>query len=218
MLPSETASIYGNNKRRYRAYVLVYLIFFLISCWTINNYFLPHSKFHPVSLLGNAGMLFFAAFLGWHLVKPNKKSILIVTVSFILFVSLLTIVGSNHDKYIVPSSHEDIRSLPYLTWVPAEKTIQKSGVTMHDQMQSFKVMYIYNSANLSKACLMDISGNILHTWSAKINEDDTWHHVEMDNNGDLLSIVEDAMLLRLDWNSNIRWVIKMPFHHDIAPI
>ncbi|HWP92427.1 MAG TPA: arylsulfotransferase family protein [Thermodesulfobacteriota bacterium] len=216
ILPPDKAGVYGNDKWTYRVYILAYLIFFLIAGWTINHYFLPYNKFHPVSLLGNAGILLFSAFLGWNLLKPNGKSILIGTASFILFVSLLTIVGSISDKDVVPSSHEEIKSLPYLTWVPAEKTIQKSGVTIHDQRQSFKGVNIYNSTNLSKAYLMDMSGDILHTWSAKMNEDDTWHHIEMDNNGDLLSIVEDAMLLRLDWNSNIKWVVKMPFHHDIA--
>jgi len=215
-LPLDIRKTYEKRKLHYRAIILACFIFFFLCGWAINHYFLP-DKFHTVSLVGNAGILLFAIFLGWNLIKQNKKRILFMgTAVFILFISLLTVVMTNNDRNTVPPSTEALKSLPYLTWIPAQKTIHKSGVTKHDQKQSSKGINIYNPSNLSTAYLIDMSGNVIHTWSAKINKNDFWHHIEMDNNGDLLAIVNDSMLIRLDWDSNIKWINKMRFHHDIA--
>ncbi|HEX3033548.1 MAG TPA: arylsulfotransferase family protein [Thermodesulfobacteriota bacterium] len=111
---------------------------------------------------------------------------------------------------------EALKSLPYLEWAPAEDNIQKSGIVKHDEKQSFQGINICNSRRLSSAYLMDMSGNVLHIWSAKINCNNSLHHVEMGKNGDLLAIDEDTKLIKLDWDSNIKWITKMRFHHDIA--
>jgi len=63
---------------------------------------------------------------------------------------------------------------------------------------------------------MDMSGSIVHSWSAERGEGDSWHHIEMCENGDLLAIVKDEVLMRLDWDSDVKWVQRMRFHHDIA--
>jgi hypothetical protein len=34
--------------------------------------------------------------------------------------------------------------------------------------------------------------------------------------GDLLVIIRDVMLMRLDWDSNVKWETRARFHHDIA--
>lgn len=104
---------------------------------------------------------------------------------------------------------EALKSLPYLEWAPAEDNIQKSGIVKHDEKQSFKGINICNSRRLSSAYLMDMSGNVLHIWSAKINGNNSLHHVEMGKNGDLLVIDEDTKLIKLDWDSNIKWITKM---------
>jgi len=214
-LPLDIRKTYEKRKLDYRAIVLACFIFFFLGSWAINHYFLP-DKFHIVSLLGNAAILFVAIFLGWNLMKQNKKRILFAGAAvYILFIFLLTALSPNNDRHTSSPSTEELKSLPYLTWIPAEKTTQRSGVTKHDQKESFEGINIYNPRNLSTAYLIDMSGNMLHTWSAKINLN-SWHDVEMDNNGDLLAIVKDRMLIRLDRDSNIKWIKKMRFHHDIA--
>lgn len=135
----------------------------------------------------------------------------VIAAIFFIFIST-----STHKKSPRVSSKEALKSLPYLTWIPAEKDIQKSGVTKYDRKRAFEGTNIYNSRNLSKAYLIDLNGNILHTWSAKVTTDDEWHHVQVCGNGDLLAIVKDRMLIRMDWSSNIKWVSKMRYHHDIA--
>ena len=115
-----------------------------------------------------------------------------------------------------PSSSEALKSLPYLTWIPAEKDILKSGVTKYDREQSFEGLNLFNSRNLSRAYLMDMSGKVLHSWAKKTDGDDGWQHIELCENGDLLAIVKDRILIRLDWNSSLVWTIRMRFHHDLA--
>lgn len=137
-------------------------------------------------------------------------SAIIATLVFIVFFT-----GDNEKSRQLDST-ENLKSLPYLTWVPAGKNIQKSGVTRYDRRRSCKGINLYNSRNLSMAHLMDMQGRILHTWEGKINEDDSWQHVEICKNGDLLAIVKDRMLVKLDWDSNIKWFQHMRFHHDLA--
>lgn len=147
----------------------------------------------------------------------RKKTIIILFISTIaVTLFFIAIFTKTYKKSPQISSIEALKSLPYLTWVPAEKDIQESGVTKYDKKRSFKGINIYNSRNLSMAHLIDMSGNILHTWSVKINADDSWQHTEVCENGDLLAIIKDKMLIRMDWSSNIKWIKKMRFHHDIA--
>jgi hypothetical protein len=115
-----------------------------------------------------------------------------------------------------PSSTEALKSLPYLTWVPAEKDILKSGVTKYDRERSFEGLNLFNPRNLSRAYLMDMEGKVLHSWARRTDEDDGWQHVELCENGDLLAIVKDRMLIRLNENSDLVWSVRMRFHHDVA--
>lgn len=114
------------------------------------------------------------------------------------------------------SSLEALKSLPYLIWVSSHKTIEKRGVTIHDPAKSWQGLNLYNPRNLSTAYLIDTDGNVLNSWSARLDATDSWHHVELCRNGDLLAIVKDEMLIRLDWDSNLLWVKRLRFHHDIA--
>ena len=146
-----------------------------------------------------------------------KKAIVIsFIVVVIASIFLIVFFIGDNEKSRQPDSMENLKALPYLTWVPAGKNIHKSGVIRYDHRRAYSGINLYNSRNLSMAHLMDMQGRILHTWEAKINEDDSWQHVELCENGDLLAIVKDRMLMRLDWNSNIKWFQRMRFHHDVA--
>jgi hypothetical protein len=146
-----------------------------------------------------------------------KKTIVIsFIVALIATIFLIVFFTGDNEKSRQPDSMENLKALPYLTWVPAGKDIKKSGVTRYDPRRAYNGINLFNSRNLSMAHLMDMQGRILHTWEAKIDEDDSWQHVELCENGDLLAIVKDRMLVRLDWNSNIKWFQQMRFHHDIA--
>ena len=161
-----------------------------------------------------ASIILFSIFALYVLIKEKKHLIFFCLLLLFLGIWAANQIQIKHTP-IKQASIEELKTLPYLTWVPA-KEIHKAGVVHYDQKQAFEGINFYSSRNLSEAYLMDMSGRVLHTWSAKVYDNDSWHHIELCKNGDLLAIVKDTMLIRLDWNSRIKWTKKMRFHHDIA--
>ena len=53
---------------------IVCFIFFFYGGWTINRHWLP-GRFHPISLLGDIGILLFTILLGWVLTKIRWKTL-----------------------------------------------------------------------------------------------------------------------------------------------
>ena len=147
----------------------------------------------------------------------NKRvSILAVLSAVLLAVFLWGNLDTTSPVKTKESSSSVIKSLPYLTWVQAGNEIEKSGVVRNEVDHSSSGINIYNSRNLAAAYLMNMEGKILHAWSAGDDSQTTWHHVVLDDSGDLFAIVKDEALLRLDWDSKIKWVKEMRVHHDLA--
>ncbi len=115
-----------------------------------------------------------------------------------------------------PASAAAIKSLPYLTWVPVRDAAGRSGVVFHDPERSSPGLNLYNSRNLAEAHLMDMAGEVLHTWSAPEDYKIPWHYVVLGDDGDLFVIVRDRALIRMDWESNVKWIRPMRAHHDLA--
>jgi hypothetical protein len=138
--------------------------------------------------------------------------IFIIAVFIIIMVAVKSQYHNPDEKSSPNTSIKTLKSLPYLTWVKA-KDPSRSGVIHHNVRKSFQGLNLYCSRNLPKAYLMDMSGKIVHTWSYGKY---AWQHVERCNNGDLLVIVKDKMLIRLDWNSRLKWKKKIHVHHDAA--
>ncbi|MHC4269784.1 MAG: arylsulfotransferase family protein [Planctomycetota bacterium] len=220
-LPLNIKKIHENHKIRFNTIILSCFIFFVFGGWVINRYYLPE-KFSLISLLVDVVFLLLSILLGWSLIKPNKKTILftgiIATVLF-SFIFTFTHIKYYRTPYRTPITHsskiEALKSLPYLTYVLDDKYIEKDGVTIYKKSLSNKGINIYNSYFLPGAYLLDLSGNILHTYLPQ-QSNRGWHYVEMYDESDLLVIVKDLSLMRLDWNSNIKWATEMRFHHDIA--
>jgi len=200
---------------RFRLLALCCVIFFFYVGPMMNDYCLPRT-FHPISLLGNAGFVLFTGFLFWGLIRSIRKSFLLMgTGLFVLFITLLGNVSASTVRPTLGPAIEALRSLPYLTWSPIREGAYQSGVIRYDQARSFQGLNIYNPRNLSTAFLLDMKGVILHAWSANIGKADTWNHIEMTGEGDLFAIVKDETLVKLNWDSDVQWVNKMRFHHDL---
>ncbi|MDD5027800.1 MAG: hypothetical protein PHV58_04895, partial [Candidatus Omnitrophica bacterium] len=155
------------------------------------------------------------------IILPNKRPVnrrpIFAVIIFIAAVCSLVIFRQGiHDSVQLPP-HESLKSLPYLTWGPVkEGDMQKAGVTRYNRNLSYAGLNIYSSRNLPTAYLMDMSGDVLHEWSNKIDKADSWQDIKLCENGDLLAIVKDKMLICLDWDSNIKWIKRMRFHHDVT--
>jgi hypothetical protein len=115
---------------------------------------------------------------------------------------------------IDPAIIDRIRSIPYLSWQPIEEASPpSSGTTLHDAERAFRGWNIFNIDGEPIAHLMDMDGRILHSWSLA---GDGWHHTELAPQGELLVIVQDSRLMKLDWNSKVLWSQSGLFHHDVT--
>jgi len=112
-----------------------------------------------------------------------------------------------------PSTIETLASLSYLTIAPLEGTEDKEGVIFHDPQKAYQGLNLYAPRHLSAAYLMDMDGSVIHSWSWG---EGGWQEIEMDKNGDLLAYVKDQYMLRLSWDSRVKWVNKMRVHHDVT--
>lgn len=147
--------------------------------------------------------------------KWSRKLTFILTVlviiGIIIVVSVLFLIK---DQVAPESSIEKLRALPYIDWHPVkEEEIKKTGVTLYDKNLAYNGLNIYNYNPHPVAYLIDMSGKILHTWDYGKRG---WHHVEMDENGDLLGVIQNRALVKLDWESRVKWISKMRYHHDVA--
>ncbi len=203
------------TKKKTHQVLISSFLFFLLSGWIINRYCLP-DMLHPISLLGDIGILIFTLFLGFNLLKINRKRILIIgSLIFIFFILILMSLTPKKQKSIKPSSIKALKSLPYLSYVVNDNAIEKNGVTKYDQRLCNKGINIYNSFLLPGAYLLDMDGNVLHTWLPKKSPSE-WYYVKMAHNGDLLVSIRDSLLMRLTWDSDIKWEKNLRAHHDIT--
>ncbi len=191
------------------------IIFFFVANWIINHHLL-RAKFHPISLLGNAGIILFSIFIGWSIIKRGTRRMVGSGISlFVLFIFVLMIMSSISVNSRLSTSTFFIRSLPYISAVSDEKDYDKNGVVTYEPEESSNGINIYHSLHVPGAYLLDMSGNILHKWMLK-TASPFWDFVTMDKNGDLLVSVADVMLLKLNWDSQIVWQKKIRSHHDIS--
>ncbi len=107
-----------------------------------------------------------------------------------------------------------LKSLPYLDWHPVSiADIEKRGVTVYEQDRAYEGLNVYNHDSRPMCYLMDMSGAVLHVWS---RPETNWHDVEPMRNGDLLVVERDSMLLKLDWESDVKWTSDKKYHHDVT--
>jgi hypothetical protein len=103
-----------------------------------------------------------------------------------------------------------------------------TGLTIHDPERAWGGYNLYTSGHFPGAVLMDMEGNVLHTWEcaflkafpgrADILEPDRsnrWRCVHLFENGDVLGIYEGLGLVRLDKDSNVIWSHQGHEHHDM---
>lgn len=218
LLSPSTKRIFRGHKKKFYAITLLCSLFFFVGSWVANHFVFDYN-YNILSMLGNFGIFIFFVCSILTLLRPSgpKKWMLYFSGSVWIASLLLSLVKVNIHGQVNPPSKDALTSLPYANWVPAEKTIKKQGVTQYNQEKAFKGMNIFISRNFSTVYLMDMIGNILHTWSANLNDEERyeWNHAELMENGDILEIARRKMLIRLDWDSNIKWIKKIPVHHDL---
>jgi hypothetical protein len=214
--PDENRKSRTPSKRQLRIFILTGFLFLVFGGWIINHYCLPLIP-HPVSLLGNAGILCFMIFFEWALIRKKSKHVLLAgMIIFPLFIVILAVSKSiTYRQYSGSiSTIEILKTLPYVNTSPVpDEEAGEEGVTKYDPNEAFDGINLYCIGVFGRAFLMDMSGERLHSWVLKPQ---VWHEAKLSKNGDLLGGAYDGTFARLDWDSNIKWAKKMSFHHDLA--
>lgn len=122
-------------------------------------------------------------------------------------------MSSNNKKLSI----ESLKSLPYVIWAPIEKKdTGKFGVTKYDPNLSYKGINLYYTENKPGGHFFDMHGNILHTFVDKTGEKSNWQFIEPYSSDSFIVIVQRETIFMIDWDSNIKWRVVGPFHHDIS--
>lgn len=95
---------------------------------------------------------------------------------------------------------------------PASQEEIKHGITVYEPEKCYPGYVLYNSRQLEVANLIDLEGNVVHSWSYP--QGYTWHYVELLPNGHLCAIIKERMLIELDWKSRLFRRIDVTAHHD----
>lgn len=148
----------------------------------------------------------------------RKAAVILVVIGAGLTALVISVVRDDGGGAVLTDGPptQELRALPYITWVPTGESEGKAGVTSYNPDRVFPGLNLYASRNLARAFLMEMDGKTVHSWSAKIDPTDTWQHVEMVDRRDLLAVVKDKRLIRLGWDSEVRWSADGRFHHDLA--
>ncbi len=128
-----------------------------------------------------------------------------------------------------PEQRDEIAKLAAIGYLgTTERTENMTGVRIHDP-RAFEGLNLYTSGHAPEAVLMDMKGQVLHTWSRSFRE--IWPDAELDGaypgisywrralalpNGDLAVIFEGLGIACLDKNSKVRWSRLNHAHHDLA--
>ena len=108
---------------------------------------------------------------------------------------------------------EQLQELGYVDGTIDEHA-ELRGVEIHDRQRTCPGLNLYSSRLGTSARLIDNDGAELHTWSYP--GDDGWEHVELLPNGDLLVVVNQQSVFKLDKDSNLIWRYEAATHHDLA--
>jgi hypothetical protein len=102
---------------------------------------------------------------------------------------------------------------------------EHSSVTRHVKDLVWAGTNFYTSGHAPIAVLMDMDGQVLHTWSADVQRvwpEETptvslqfWRRAFLRENGDVLAIWEGHSLIKLDRDSNVLWKSRCNAHHDL---
>jgi len=114
---------------------------------------------------------------------------------------------------------ERLRALGYVDWGTASSEQPPVGVVRHDNDAAAVGLNLYTAYMKSRAYLIDMEGNLVHSWSGESGERG-WQHAELSPGGPakarLYVVVKDKALLALDWSSKVLWRREGRFRHDVS--
>jgi hypothetical protein len=107
-----------------------------------------------------------------------------------------------------------VKSLPYVHATFDPRQGDSGVITPPPSSAALNGYNLYNSWQDSTAYLIDMRGNVVHTWSYDFRGEN-WHHVELLPTGDILVVLRGSGVAKLDRDSKLVWYYTTPAHHDL---
>jgi hypothetical protein len=107
---------------------------------------------------------------------------------------------------------DQLRELGYVDGSVDERA-EIRGVEIHDRERAFPGVNFYSSRIRTSARLIDNDGVELHSWSYPGT--DGWEHAHLLPSGDLLVVVNEQGVFKLDKDSKLLWRHETGAHHDL---
>jgi hypothetical protein len=112
---------------------------------------------------------------------------------------------------------EQLRALPYTSVTTDTVNVDSAGVLAYDPDKAYPGYNMYCCEVCPDIMLIDMRGEVAHTWFDPTGEVRRWHHAVMLPGGDVIAIAKSPnSLMRLDWNSAVIWRKPIRVHHDLV--
>jgi hypothetical protein len=131
-----------------------------------------------------------------------------------------------------PQSEEQrrrIEQLEAIGYLSGSQPARGAGITIHDPARAHAGLNFFTSGHTQGALLMDMDGEVLHEWRYRFADAfegdpspasgkrrDWWRRAYLFPNGDVLAIITDSGLLKIDKSSQLLWAKAINAHHDLA--
>jgi hypothetical protein len=199
------------NKKHVVLVTACLAIFYLL-LWIANDFLLENS---PVSALIATNIVLVLLFLVFLMnIKPPRKIKAIglssaMLVCVFVFLTFIRLVPSKTEQH---STVDLLRTLGYVTSVSDEKAHGTNGVSVYDRSLAQQGYNLYTSIGTRQTYLIDMSGNVVHTWA---NSKDRIDFVVAYEADELVAMTNKRHLIRMGWDSEKKWDIDFCSHHDI---
>ena len=110
---------------------------------------------------------------------------------------------------------ERLRSLGYVAQVSSDPDPKRTGVTLHDATRAYQGINVYCSVRSKHVRFIDMNGTVAHTITLPEAGDGRDCTLVPTGDGDFLALA-GPLLMRIGWNSEVRWISREGHHHDVA--
>lgn len=220
LIPQPTKNRLALNKDRCQTVSFISLLLLILLLW-ISNHYLYYYSFGLSSLLGDLGITLLALSVAFTILSPqNRKSAHLLGSAFLILSLLISSIvtlghegspeGGQRKSMATPAQNSSID--------PTGKLTSSRGVTLHNPAKAYKGLNLYSHLETPETFLMDMQGQVLHTWNPKpdLKKNYKWYHIELTREGDLIMLSPKLKMMRVALNSEIKWVNHSHFHHDLA--
>jgi len=213
------------SKTKYDIIVLVVVVVFVI----LKNIFEKQLFHNASSGYGNVAVIavlwYLYTFAQYLILKRKLLVPFFMTIPLVILILVLSFVGNvllntkgSEVKKASKKAVRSLKSLGYVDWAPSgeDVDITKAGVVYDNASTTFAGMNLYNSRTEPEVYLMDMAGEIKHKWNYAFPGKNVWRCSELTPEDDLLVVLIDQRLIRLDWESKLLWETKLRCHHDVS--